>query len=226
MWVVILLIYLTHFFSFPLFSSFLFSLHLPPSPLLFQWSMSPGFLSPWVELQWSITSLTASAITFPLLTLLQTVFLHFGVITVSGKGRELSIHRWSFYPSLSLWPKRSEKLHFCWSFLPCCCWAGRDISLLQLTDLVSLPATQQTRPHLRAFALLNPSVWQGFPGGSEGQESAGIAGDLGLISGLGRSPGGGHGNPFQYSCLEYPQGQRVWHTTVLGVTKSHTQLSD
>ena len=40
-----------------------------------------------------------------------------------------------------------------------------------------------------------------FPGGSDGKASAYIAGDLGLISGLGRSPGEGNGNPFQYSCL-------------------------
>ena len=45
-------------------------------------------------------------------------------------------------------------------------------------------------------------------GGSDGKESACNAGDLGLIPGLGRSPGGGHGNPIQYSCLENPQGQR------------------
>ena len=47
-----------------------------------------------------------------------------------------------------------------------------------------------------------------FPGGSDSQESACNAGDLGLIPGLGRSPGGGHGNPFQCSCLENPHGQR------------------
>ena len=46
----------------------------------------------------------------------------------------------------------------------------------------------------------------GFPGGSDGKESACNAGDLGLIPGLGRSPGGGHGNPLQYSCLENPHG--------------------
>ena len=45
-------------------------------------------------------------------------------------------------------------------------------------------------------------------GGSDGKESACNAGDLGLIPGLGRSPGGGHGNPIQYSCLENPCGQR------------------
>ena len=48
----------------------------------------------------------------------------------------------------------------------------------------------------------------GFPGSSAGKESACDAGDLCLIPGLGRSPGGGHGNPLQYSCLENPHGQR------------------
>ena len=48
----------------------------------------------------------------------------------------------------------------------------------------------------------------GFHGGSDGKESACNAGDLALIPGLGRSPGGGHGNPLQCSCLENPHGQR------------------
>ena len=48
----------------------------------------------------------------------------------------------------------------------------------------------------------------GFPAGSAGKESACTAGDLGSIPGLGRSPGGGHGNPLQYSWLENPRGQR------------------
>ena len=48
----------------------------------------------------------------------------------------------------------------------------------------------------------------GFPSGSDGKESACNLGDLGLIPGLGRSPGGGRGNPLQYSCLENPPGQR------------------
>ena len=46
------------------------------------------------------------------------------------------------------------------------------------------------------------------PGGSDGKESACNAEDLGLILGLGRSPGGGHGNPLQYSYLDNLQGQR------------------
>ena len=49
---------------------------------------------------------------------------------------------------------------------------------------------------------------QVFSGGSDGKGSAHSAGDLGLIPGLGRSFGGGHGNPPQYSWLENPHGQR------------------
>jgi len=48
----------------------------------------------------------------------------------------------------------------------------------------------------------------GFLGGSDGKESTCKAGDLGSISGLGRSPGGGHGNPLQYSYLENLHGER------------------
>ena len=50
--------------------------------------------------------------------------------------------------------------------------------------------------------------YKGFPGSSAGKESACNAGDPGLIPGLGRSPGGGHVNSFQYSCLENPHAQR------------------
>ena len=48
----------------------------------------------------------------------------------------------------------------------------------------------------------------GFPGGSDGKESACNVEDLSSIPGLGRSPGGGHGSPLQYSCLENLHGQR------------------
>ena len=52
-----------------------------------------------------------------------------------------------------------------------------------------------------------------LPGGSDSQESAYNAGDLGLIPGLGRSSGGGHGNPLQYSCLENPKDRGAWWAT-------------
>ena len=50
-------------------------------------------------------------------------------------------------------------------------------------------------------------IWD-FPGGWDGKELACNLGDLDLISGLGRSPGGGNSNPLQDSCLENPHGQR------------------
>ena len=53
-----------------------------------------------------------------------------------------------------------------------------------------------------------PETNTGFPGDSDGKESICNTGDLGSIPGLEKSPGGGHGNPFQYSCLENPHGQR------------------
>ena len=52
------------------------------------------------------------------------------------------------------------------------------------------------------------------------------AGDLGSSPGLGRSPGEGNGNPLQYCCLENPMDRGAWYTTVYGVTKSRTRLSD
>ena len=72
----------------------------------------------------------------------------------------------------------------------------------------NLPAMQETqfdsrvrKIHWRRDRLLIP-VFLGFPGGSAGKESACNVRDLGLISGLGRSPGVRHGNPLQYSGLE------------------------
>ena len=58
-----------------------------------------------------------------------------------------------------------------------------------------------------------------FPGGSDGKESACNAGDLGLIPGLGRSPGEGNGTPLQYSCLVNPMDRGAWWAVVHGVTE-------
>ena len=60
----------------------------------------------------------------------------------------------------------------------------------------------------------------GFPSSSEGKESTCNGVDLGSIPGLGRSPGGGHDNPFQQSCLENPVDRGAWEVAVHGVTKS------
>ena len=67
----------------------------------------------------------------------------------------------------------------------------------------------------------------GFRGGSVSKESTcdmEDTGDVGSIPGSGRSPGGGHGNPLQYSGLENSMDRAAWWATVHGVTKNQTQL--
>ena len=66
----------------------------------------------------------------------------------------------------------------------------------------------------------------GFPGGSDGKESACNAADPGLIPESRRSPGEGNGNPLQYSCLENSMDGGTWWATVHGVAKSWTRLSN
>ena len=59
---------------------------------------------------------------------------------------------------------------------------------------------------------------------SFGQESACKAGDPGSVSGLGRSPGEGNGNPLQYSCLKNSMDRGAWQLTVHGVTRVRHDL--
>ena len=56
--------------------------------------------------------------------------------------------------------------------------------------------------------------------------NAGDIRDEGLIPGLGRSPGGGHGNPLQYSCLENPMERGAWQATVHRVAKSLPEVTE
>ena len=76
--------------------------------------------------------------------------------------------------------------------------------------------------------MIRVSVWNlvGFRGDSVVKNPLASAGDLGLIPGLGRSPGGGNGNPLlQYSCLGNPWTEEPGGTAVHVVTKSWTGLS-
>ena len=91
----------------------------------------------------------------------------------------------------------------------------------------NLPAVQETpiqflvwEDPLEKDRLPTP-VFLGFPGGSAGKKSACNVGDLGLIPGLGRSPGEGNGYPLQYSDLEDSTD-----CIVHGVAKSQTRLSN
>ena len=69
------------------------------------------------------------------------------------------------------------------------------------------------------------SATGGIPGGANGKELACQCRrfrNVSSILGLGRSPGGGHGNPLQYSCLENPMDRGTWWAAVHGVAKSWT----
>ena len=91
----------------------------------------------------------------------------------------------------------------------------------------NLPAMQETLdsiPGLGGSPAEEIGCDLGFPCGSAGKESAYSAGDLGSISGLGRSPGAGNDNPPQYSCLENYMGRGGLRATAHGAT-SQTQLS-
>ena len=79
--------------------------------------------------------------------------------------------------------------------------------------------------------LILATIWKdlkvimGFPGSSVGKEAAcktGGTGDVGSVSGLGRSPGEGSGKPLYYSSLGNPRDRGAWQATVHGVTRSRT----
>ena len=70
------------------------------------------------------------------------------------------------------------------------------------------------------FFYIKLTQAKGFPGGSVVKNPPANARDLGSIPGLGRSPGEGNGNPFQYSCLENPMDRRDWWAAVHRVAKS------
>ena len=65
-----------------------------------------------------------------------------------------------------------------------------------------------------------------FPGGTVVKNPPANAGDAVSLPNLGRSPGGGNGNPLQHSCLKNPMDRSAWPAIVHSVAKSCTQLSD
>ena len=71
-----------------------------------------------------------------------------------------------------------------------------------------------------------PHIFLGFPGDSDSKESACNIGDLYLIPGSGRSPGGGNGYPLQYFCLKNSMDRGAWRATVHAVAKNQRPLGD
>ena len=82
-----------------------------------------------------------------------------------------------------------------------------------------------TEPSQGRICFVRGNTTVGFPGGSDGKESAYNAGDPGLIPGSGRSPGERNGNPLQYSCLENPMDRGAWQATVHGVARVRHDLA-
>ena len=73
------------------------------------------------------------------------------------------------------------------------------------------------------YILANLDAWPGFPGGSDSKVSIHLqCRDPGSGLGLGKCPGEGNDNPFQYPCLENPKDKGAWQTIIHGVTKSQT----
>ena len=103
----------------------------------------------------------------------------------------------------------------------------RSEPLRGVTGISKFSLFQESRDSV-LFAFIHTICYNmGFPGGSVGTESAclvGVAGDMSSIPGSERSPGRGHGNPPQHSCLENPMDRRAWQATVHRIAESQTQL--
>ena len=100
-------------------------------------------------------------------------------------------------------------------------------SLLWSCNSLSLSLCYHHPPQKNSATIKNFNVNESFPNGTAVKNlpaNAGDGRDTGLIPGSGRSPGGGHGNPLQYSSLENPVDRGAWQATVHRVTKSWTQL--
>ena len=105
-----------------------------------------------------------------------------------------------------------------WGWFQSLGWAEPGVEVKGL--LLERAAHPRSHIHHRTVESTSAEfLLQIIPGVWDGKESACNAGDLGLIPGSGISPGGGHGNPLQYSCLENSMGRGAWRATVHGVAE-------
>ena len=128
---------------------------------------------------------------------------------------------------VSFWINRPPDGHF---MLPKCYaqWASKfgKLSSGHKTgkDPFSFQSQRRAMPKNVQTTIQLPSFHIGLPWCLSGKESACTAGDVGSIPGSQRSPGGGHGNPLQYSWLENPLDRGAWRDAVHRVAQSRTQL--
>ena len=115
----------------------------------------------------------------------------------------LQAHMLIYHGCVSTGRRRETRIRDKKQLLPTIEIAWVSVFTLVLTGNVNSQIT-----HSEGIGYPLQPVFLGFPGGSDSKESACNVGELGLTPGLERSPGGGHGNPLQYSCLENPHGQR------------------
>ena len=111
---------------------------------------------------------------------------------------------------------KSEYIFFFFAQRPCFekIWVVRFIEILKV-------------PKIAVCLSIHTQVTWGFPGGAGGKEptcQCRREKRFGLDPWVGRIPGGGNGNPLQYSCLEHPRDRGAWWATVHRVVKSYTQL--
>ena len=145
-----------------------------------------------------------------------------------------------FYsPTTKFYFPCSFKLQVVWSLAPqlflflWCSWKGYKMAVKYYMGYLYILSlwkkgflTFHQMGSTSSLLISDGHLW-GFLGGSDSKESAcnsGVAGYMGLTPRLGRSPGGGHGNPLQYSCLENPMNRGAWQAIVHRVTKSWAWL--
>ena len=139
-----------------------------------------------------------------------------------------------FIPLPCVWLTKASIPPALWEFLiadTTFCVYGGFTQLIPGTDLCheseeeKMPVFLHFHSNANILSSCNKVSIKGFPGGSDLKESAFNAGDLGLLPGIGRSPGEGNGNPLQYSCLEKSTDRGVWWGTLHGAAKSRSWLS-
>ena len=137
------------------------------------------------------------------------------VVACGFQGAEASVvmaHRFSCSAAYGLFPDQESN--------PCTGKSRSEFFLTSAKTSYSRSLNAEADKRIQLSYIKSDIEEGGFLGDSDAKESACNTGDAGLIPGSGRSPGGGNGNPLQYSCLENSINREAWWGTVHGVTES------